>query len=102
MVVIHDETVDRTTNGKGWVKDYTFEDLRKLDATYQNLLQGGEVVESAVATGRAVVAINDVPRGREIQRGRIACAAACPIDARAVARHARRFGLIASPPYVVR
>ena len=47
MVVIHDETVDRTTNGKGWVKDYTFEDLRKLDATYQNLLQGGEVVESA-------------------------------------------------------
>lgn len=40
MVVIHDETVDRTTNGKGWVKDYTFEDLRKLDATYQNLLQG--------------------------------------------------------------
>lgn len=31
-VIIHDETVDRTTNGKGWVKDYTFSDLRELDA----------------------------------------------------------------------
>ncbi|MCR8631660.1 glycerophosphodiester phosphodiesterase [Paenibacillus radicis (ex Xue et al. 2023)] len=31
-VVIHDTTVNRTTNGKGRVIDYTFNELRKLDA----------------------------------------------------------------------
>lgn len=31
-VVIHDETVDRTTNGSGAVADLTVEELRKLDA----------------------------------------------------------------------
>jgi glycerophosphoryl diester phosphodiesterase len=32
LVVIHDATVDRTTNGKGKVTDLTFEELRALDA----------------------------------------------------------------------
>jgi len=32
LVVIHDETVDRTTNGHGYVKDLTFHELRELDA----------------------------------------------------------------------
>ena len=32
LVVIHDETVDRTTNGHGYVKDLTFSELRRLDA----------------------------------------------------------------------
>jgi glycerophosphoryl diester phosphodiesterase len=32
MVVIHDETVDRTTNGKGKVIDLTLEEIKKLDA----------------------------------------------------------------------
>lgn len=31
LVVIHDETVDRTTNGIGWVKDYTLEEITQLD-----------------------------------------------------------------------
>ncbi|MEQ8524516.1 glycerophosphodiester phosphodiesterase family protein [Gracilimonas sp.] len=31
-VVIHDETLDRTTNGKGLVANYSLEELRKLDA----------------------------------------------------------------------
>jgi glycerophosphoryl diester phosphodiesterase len=31
-VVIHDETVDRTTDGKGRVADLTLEELKKLDA----------------------------------------------------------------------
>ncbi len=35
IVVIHDDKVDRTTNGSGLVKDYTFEDLRRLDASYK-------------------------------------------------------------------
>ena len=31
LVVIHDETIDRTSDGKGWVKDYTLEELRKFN-----------------------------------------------------------------------
>lgn len=33
LVVIHDETLERTTNGTGWVKDYTLDELRALDAS---------------------------------------------------------------------
>jgi glycerophosphoryl diester phosphodiesterase len=32
IVVIHDETVNRTTNGKGFVKDADYAELRALDA----------------------------------------------------------------------
>ncbi len=31
IVVIHDERVNRTTDGIGYVKDYTYSELRKLD-----------------------------------------------------------------------
>lgn len=31
IVVIHDETINRTSNGCGWVKDLTFEELRKYN-----------------------------------------------------------------------
>lgn len=34
IVVIHDETVDRTTNGTGFVKDKSLEELKKLKANY--------------------------------------------------------------------
>lgn len=34
MVIFHDETVNRTTNGKGRIKDHTFEELSLLDASY--------------------------------------------------------------------
>ncbi len=34
VVIIHDEKVDRTTNGTGNVRDYSLQDLRKLDASY--------------------------------------------------------------------
>ena len=32
LVLMHDDSVDRTTNGKGKVSELTFEELRKLDA----------------------------------------------------------------------
>ena len=31
LVIMHDQTVDRTTNGKGAVKDLTFDEIRSLD-----------------------------------------------------------------------
>ena len=31
LVVIHDETIDRVSNGKGWVKNYTYEELKKFN-----------------------------------------------------------------------
>ena len=31
IVVCHDETIDRTSNGAGWVKDKTFDELRSLN-----------------------------------------------------------------------
>ena len=34
LVVIHDETVDRTTNGSGLVKEMTIEEVQELDAAY--------------------------------------------------------------------
>lgn len=37
MVIIHDEKIDRTcTNGKGYVLEYTCEELKKLDFSYKN------------------------------------------------------------------
>ena len=32
IVIMHDETVNRTTNGKGSVKDFTLKELKKLNA----------------------------------------------------------------------
>src|SRR3972149_9393656 len=32
MVVMHDDTLDRTTNGRGKVADYTLKELKQLDA----------------------------------------------------------------------
>lgn len=32
QVVIHDATLDRTTNGSGWVKDMTLKQLQQFDA----------------------------------------------------------------------
>ena len=32
IVIIHDETIDRTTNGSGRVADLTYEELKRFDA----------------------------------------------------------------------
>jgi len=36
IVVIHDETVDRTTEGTGWVKDLTLDQIKSLNASMGN------------------------------------------------------------------
>lgn len=40
LVLLHDETVDQTTNGKGKMADLTLAEARKLDAGYRFTLDG--------------------------------------------------------------
>lgn len=48
LIVIHDETLDRTTNGHGLVRDHTLTQLRSLDAgNGQKLLTLDEVLDWA-------------------------------------------------------
>lgn len=42
VVVIHDETVDRTTNGKGTVAEMTLAELQRLDIPYHPKIQIGK------------------------------------------------------------
>ena len=52
LVVIHDETVDRTTDGTGAVRDLTLEQIRQLDAGQgEQIPTFKEVVELAKASG---------------------------------------------------
>lgn len=52
LVVIHDETVDRTTNGTGTVRDLTLEQIRALDAGQgEKVPTFEEVVELAKSNG---------------------------------------------------
>lgn len=45
LVVIHDETVDRTSNGRGPVRDLSWAELRRLDAgSYFDPLFAGETI----------------------------------------------------------
>lgn len=62
LVVIHDHTLDRTTNGTGMVKDYTAAELRKLDAGDGEkipLLQ--EVIELAIGKVGLVIELKNLP-----------------------------------------
>jgi len=62
LVVIHDHTLERTTNGKGLVRDHTAAELRKLDAGEGEkipLLQ--EVVELALGKVGLVIEIKQLP-----------------------------------------
>lgn len=55
-IVIHDTTVNRTTNGKGRVVDYSLEEIRKLDAGGGQLIPTLEEV-LLLAKGKAAVDI---------------------------------------------
>lgn len=46
LVVIHDETLDRTTNGHGAVKEYTLSDIRQ----WRLMTRDGELTEEVVPT----------------------------------------------------
>ncbi|HMD03800.1 MAG TPA: glycerophosphodiester phosphodiesterase family protein, partial [Candidatus Binatus sp.] len=48
VVVIHDETVDRTTDGKGEVAALTLEEIRRLDAGAK--FKGGTVKGERIPT----------------------------------------------------
>lgn len=41
-VLIHDPTADRTTDGRGPIKSFTFRELKKLDAGYRRTPDGGK------------------------------------------------------------
>lgn len=53
-VVIHDDTVDRTTNGQGAVKAMTLEQIKQLDASYTFEKYRGEKIPTLVEVLRAV------------------------------------------------
>ena len=42
VVALHDDTVDRTTDGSGLVREMTFAELRQLDAGYRFTRDGGQ------------------------------------------------------------
>ena len=56
LAVIHDETVDRTTNGRGRVKDLTLAELQRLDAGRGERIPAlEEVVELVRGRGQLLV-----------------------------------------------
>ena len=62
LVVIHDHTLERTTNGKGLVGEHTAAELRRLDAGHGEripLLQ--EVVELAIGKVGLVIETKQMP-----------------------------------------
>jgi len=75
LMVIHDPTVDRTTNGHGWVRDLTSEQIRELDAGLgEHVPALQEVID--LVLGRAIIQIElkgedtEAPVVRLIERNR--------------------------------
>ncbi|PWI41726.1 glycerophosphodiester phosphodiesterase family protein [Streptomyces sp. ICBB 8177] len=65
LVVMHDETVDRTTDGRGAVADLTLDELRTLDAGLGERVPVFEEVLDAVGPGLPIQAeIKDVAAAR--------------------------------------
>jgi glycerophosphoryl diester phosphodiesterase len=70
VVVIHDATVDRTTNGTGAVADQTLAQLRRLDAgrgeripTYREVLR--------LVAGTGIVLLLDIKKGGVLDRQKV-------------------------------
>jgi glycerophosphoryl diester phosphodiesterase len=62
VVVIHDDTVDRTTDGAGLVRDMTLREVRGLDAGYR-FAPKGEATYPYRGRGVRVPALGEVLRG---------------------------------------
>jgi len=66
VVVIHDATVDRTTNGRGYVKDLSFNELRKLNAGKgEKIPTLGEVIDAVNGKCGLIVEIKEENIWRE-------------------------------------
>lgn len=52
LVVMHDWTVDRTTDGRGYLTDLTLDQVLRLDAAY-NFVPGRNAVRGLAASSRA-------------------------------------------------
>lgn len=67
MGVIHDEKVNRTTNGKGLIKDYTFDQIRNLDAGKgEKIPTPEEVIELTKGKCGLVIELKEENTEREI------------------------------------
>ncbi|MCQ4041879.1 glycerophosphodiester phosphodiesterase [Streptantibioticus rubrisoli] len=64
LVVMHDETVDRTTDGSGAIKDFTLAELRQLDAGQGERVPVFEEVLDAVPRLPVQAEIKDVAAAR--------------------------------------
>lgn len=62
VVIMHDTTLDRTTNGKGAVKDKTLEELKQLDAgqKYSNVFTGEKIptLDEVLAFAKDKISVN--------------------------------------------
>ncbi len=69
MPVIHDESVDRTTNGKGWVKDFSMDELKTLDASAAFTGKYGKVQIPTLDEVLALVKDYDIVTNIELKTG---------------------------------
>jgi glycerophosphoryl diester phosphodiesterase len=65
VVVIHDETVERTTDGKGEVAELTLEELKRLDAGAK--FKGGSFKDARIPTLEEVFAVTSGKCGLNIE-----------------------------------
>ena len=70
MVVIHDETLDRTTNGSGYVRDHTLEELKALDASSVFKGKYGTVQIPTLDEVMALVKNYDIVTNIELKTGK--------------------------------
>jgi glycerophosphoryl diester phosphodiesterase len=57
LVVIHDEKVDRTTNGRGYVRDLTLDEIRKLNIAENEKIPTLEEVINLLKTEKPIIVI---------------------------------------------
>lgn len=70
LVIIHDETVDRTTTGKGLVREYTLEELQQFEASAGFRGQYGFVTIPTLETYLQRVKSTDLITNIELKTGR--------------------------------